>query len=75
MSTFLDKILQNAKSDEFSIADIGCGYGRLFEIIKERKLDNKIIYSGFDINKEMILFCKNNKYFHKVSFKIGTFPT
>ena len=25
----LDKILQNAKSDELSIADIGCGYGRL----------------------------------------------
>ena len=42
LNIILDKILQNAKSDEFSIADIGCGYGRLYEIIRERKLDEKV---------------------------------
>ena len=27
LNIILDKILKNAKSDKFSIADIGCGYG------------------------------------------------
>jgi SAM-dependent methyltransferase len=75
LNIFLDKITDNSPLNIISIGDVGCGYGRLFEIIKERKLDNKIIYSGFDINKEMVLFCKNNEYFHKISFEIGTFPT
>ena len=75
LNIILDKITDNSTLNIISIGDVGCGYGRLFEIIKERKLDHKIIYSGFDINKEMVLFCKNNKYFHKAFFKIGTFPT
>jgi len=60
LNIILDKILQNTKSDEFSIADIGCGYGRLYEIIRERKLDGKVLYHGFDINQKIISFCKNN---------------
>ncbi|MDC0548471.1 class I SAM-dependent methyltransferase [Alphaproteobacteria bacterium] len=75
LNIILDKITNNSSLNNISIGDVGCGYGRLFEIIKERKLDDEIIYSGFDINKEMVLFCKKNKYFHNVSFKIGTFPT
>ena len=75
LNIILDKITDNSPLNIISIGDVGCGYGRLFEIIKERKLDDEIIYTGFDINKEIILFCKNNKYFHNVSFKIGTFPT
>jgi len=75
LNIILDKITDNSPLNIISVGDVGCGYGRLFEIIKERKLDHKIIYYGFDINKEMILFCKNNKNFHKVPFTIGTFPT
>ena len=75
LNIILDKITDNSPLNIISIGDVGCGYGRLFEIIKERTLDHKIIYSGFDINKEMVLFCKNNKNFHKVPFTIGTFPT
>ena len=58
LNIILDKILQNSKSDVFSIADIGCGYGRLYEIIRERKLDGKVQYHGFDINQKIISFCK-----------------
>ena len=57
LNIILDKITDNSPLNTFSIGDVGCGYGRLFDIIKERKLDNQIIYSGFDINKEMVLFC------------------
>ena len=74
LNIILDKILQNSKSDEFSIADIGCGYGRLYEIIRERKLDRKVQYHGFDINEKLINFCKNNGDFKNVQFSINSFP-
>ena len=74
LNIILDKILQNAKSDEFSIADIGCGYGRLYEIIRERKLDRKVQYHGFDINQKIISFCKNNIDFENIKFSISAFP-
>ncbi len=74
LNIILDKILQNTKSDEFSIADIGCGYGRLYEIIKEKKLDGRIQYHGFDINQKIISFCKNNKDYENVEFAINTCP-
>ena len=74
LNIILDKILQNAKSDEFSIADIGCGYGRLYEIIRERKLDGKVQYHGFDINQKIISFCKNNIDFENIKFSISALP-
>ena len=74
LNIILDKILQNAKSDEFSIADIGCGYGRLYEIIRERKLDGKVQYHGFDINQKIISFCQNNIDFENIKFSISAFP-
>ena len=74
LNIILDKILQNSKSDVFSIADIGCGYGRLYEIIRERKLDRKVQYHGFDINEKLINFCKNNRDFKNVQFSINSFP-
>jgi len=72
LNIILDKVLQNTKNDEFSIADIGCGYGRLYEIIIDRNLDNKVQYYGFDINKKLINFCKNNKDFENVEFAVNT---
>ena len=74
LNIILDKILQNTKNNEFSIADIGCGYGRLYEIIKERNLDDKVKYHGFDINHKIINFCKNNKDFVNVKFGISELP-
>ena len=74
LNIILDKILKIAKSEEFSIADVGCGYGRLYEIIIERNLDNKVQYYGFDINQKLINFCKNNKDFENVEYAINTCP-
>ena len=75
LNIILDKITDNLPSKIVSIGDVGCGYGRLFEIIKERKLDDRIQYSGFDINKEMVLFCKKQKEFEKISFRMRTYPS
>ena len=74
LNIILDKILKIAKSEEFSIADIGCGYGRLYEVIKERNLDSKVQYYGFDINEKLINFCKNNKDFENIEFAINASP-
>ena len=74
LNIILDKILKIAKSEKFSIADIGCGYGRLYEVIKEKNLDGKVQYYGFDINQKLINFCKNNKDFENVEFAISSFP-
>ena len=74
LNIILDKILLDTKSDEFSIADIGCGYGRFYEILKERNLDDKVKYHGFDINQKIINFCKNNKDFVNVKFGISALP-
>ena len=75
LNIILDKIIKGSKSNSISIADVGCGYGRLFEIIKERNLDKRINYYGFDINKELIAFCSKNNKFEKVSFEVGTYPS
>ena len=74
LNIILDKIVSNLKNDKFSIADVGCGYGRLYEIIKERNLDKIIEYNGFDINKEFINFCKNKKEFENGQFTVNSFP-
>ncbi len=75
LNIILDKIINNLQSNVITIGDVGCGYGRLLEIIKERNLDNKIQYNGYDINKELILFCKSQKNFKGVDFKISTHPS
>jgi SAM-dependent methyltransferase len=74
LNIILNKILKNTKSKEFSIADIGCGYGRFYEIIKERNLGDRVQYYGFDINQKLINFCKNNKDFENIEFAISEFP-
>ena len=74
LSIILDIILKNPINEELSIADIGCGYGRLYEIIKERNLDDKVQYYGFDINEKLIDFCKNNKDFENVEFALSSSP-
>ena len=74
LNIILDKILKISQSNVFSISDVGCGYGRLYEIIRDRNLDGKVEYQGFDINQKLINFCKNNKDFKNVKFEISTFP-
>ena len=74
LNIILDKIVSNLKNNKFSIADVGCGYGRLYEIIKERNLDKIIEYNGFDINQEFINFCKNKKEFENGQFTVSSFP-
>lgn len=69
----LCKIINN-DSPQFSVNDIGCGYGALFEHLFERH--KKFRYFGIDISPEMILaaqkrFCQ----VEQVSFLAASTPT
>ena len=47
--------------------DIGCGTGRLFELVKKNKFKKIKIY-GMDINKKLINYCKKKKFKFKITF-------
>ena len=69
------EILNHNNSDDFSIADIGCGYGEFFHFLKKKIDSRKIDYQGYDINPNLIKFCKkkyitNNSRFFKLSCPI-----
>ena len=75
LNIITNKVLSLSKQNTISIADIGCGYGRLWNIIKERNLEKKINYYGLDINKDFISFCQKNINCQNVNFELGTFPS
>ena len=75
LNIILDKIIFISKSSKFSVADIGCGYGRLLNIIEERNFKDKIYYHGYDINKDFILFCKKQTKYKYANFNIQTCPS
>ena len=70
LNIILDKVLVIAQGNHFSLADVGCGYGRLYKLIEERGLQNEISYHGLDINKNFINFCKE-----QLIIKYGTLQT
>jgi SAM-dependent methyltransferase len=47
-----DQLSKVILSDSPSILDYGCGYGALFDYLRERDLKTK--YTGYDISEEMI---------------------
>ena len=67
--TSLIKRLSNQKA--LKIADIGCGYGELFNYF----LKNEILcsYEGYDINKQMINYCR--KEYPQIKFYNQSFPS
>ena len=75
LNIILDIIVKESQSNKVSVADVGCGYGRLFDIIKERNLLGKIEYYGLDINNQFISFCSENNKFEKVNFEVGAYPS
>lgn len=64
MKFFIKKI---DKLEFKSWIDIGCGTGRLFELIKKNKFKQIKIY-GIDINKKLIKYCKKKKFKFKITF-------
>ncbi len=66
---FLIKKFSNIEG--LRIADIGCGFGDLYEYLKTKRKQS-FQYRGYDINPEMINYCKNK--YNPDLFFISTFP-
>lgn len=47
----LGKVISQSKSDSFSVADLGCGYGALYDFLSIHY--EKMQYRGFDLSSEM----------------------
>ena len=75
LNIILDKILQNTKSDEFSIADIGCGYGSFADYLNRNYNESKFNYEGFDINPKFIKHCRSKFSEANLRFIIDSKPS
>ena len=53
------KFINCKKNEKLKIADIGCGYGALYEFLVQEKIINNFEYYGYDINKIFVDFCKS----------------
>ena len=60
-----EQVIKYRNKDGFTVGDIGCGYGALLPYIENNYCDEKINYSGYDISKELIDYCR------KIIIKIG----
>ncbi len=67
-------VIKYRNKEGFSVGDIGCGYGALLPYIENNYCDEKINYSGYDISKELIDYCKRNYHQNWVKFFRGSRP-
>lgn len=58
----------------FSMADIGCGYGALFDYIRSKPAWRQIEYSGVDITTDMISYCQRENQPDRHRFSSGRRP-
>ncbi len=58
-----------------TICDVGCGYGRLLEIIQNYSALKKVHYHGIDINEDFINYCKKIYIEKNVFFYKSTSPS
>ena len=60
---------------KFTICDIGCGYGKFFEFLRNKLKKSIFQYQGCDLNRKLIDYCtkiysdKNCKFYKKSSPK------
>jgi len=60
---------------KFTICDIGCGYGKFFEFLRNKLKKSTFQYQGCDLNNKLIDYCtknysdKNCKFYKKSSPK------
>ena len=70
-----EQVLHDMKSeqgsDQFSLADVGCGYGALFDYIRRTETWRRTEYYGVDINKEMVSYCKREHSANSHRFSLG----
>ena len=69
-----DVLDQKLNGKDFSINDIGCGYGALLPYLLKRFPNVDFVYRGFDIAEKPINFCNKMYSWKNVTFKIRNLP-
>lgn len=59
---------------EYSLADIGCGYGAMVDYLLQKKTGNLTFYSGYDICRSLIYSCEDRFSKLGLKFKMGDCP-
>ena len=70
----LARIIAHDNSQRLNLADIGCGYGALWEFIQKTVRYQHFNYQGYDINSTMISYCTRNFDNGARRFQIGRKP-
>lgn len=71
-----DKLFQLVEDDaeDVSVADLGCGYGAMFDYLAERLGDRLTSYVGIDVNAEMVGAARARVEDPRASFVVGALP-
>ena len=73
----LTELLLNYTSNKVDnttrIADIGCGYGDLYQFLK-KNFEKKFSYKGYDINADFVNFCKTSNRDKNEIFFVSDHP-
>ena len=69
-----DILEQTGLGFNFSISDIGCGYGALLAYLIKRFPDKNFSYAGFEIADKPLDYCRKKYTQENVSFHIGNIP-
>ena len=72
--SLLQQVGQASPHKNTIIADVGCGYGALYGLIKAIPKYQQLLYTGVDINSAMIKACKQQFPKEKNLFSIGRKP-
>ncbi|MGB2373708.1 MAG: hypothetical protein ACPH65_00255 [Candidatus Puniceispirillaceae bacterium] len=70
----LARIIAHDSSRRLNLADIGCGYGALWEFIQKTERYQHFNYQGYDINSTMISYCTRHFDNGAQRFQIGRKP-
>ena len=69
-----DVVAQKRSKANFSISDIGCGYGAFLPYLFQRFPDGDFIYTGFEIAEKPLNYCIKTYQTSNVVFKMGSSP-
>ena len=59
---------------EYSLADIGCGYGALVDYLLKKEITGLAFYTGYDVSGRLIRSCEDRFSKLGLKFKVGECP-
>ena len=69
-----DVVAQKRPKENFSITDIGCGYGAFVPYLFQRFPNEDFTYTGFEIAEKPLNYCIKTYKRSNVVFKMGNLP-